>query len=780
MHDQTVGGLLMAQEEVGIRLTLKGRREAAAGLAATEEGLDDVSNAAQDVGRSGATAARGLERATDRRFSRGFLSIANAGRGVIGILGRGIATAARYGAVGVGILAVATASLSVKAIGLAGDARETASAFSTVLGPAARGVQGDLDRMSKRFGLYGPELQGAATGFATLGKQAGESRKGLAGFSTDMVRAGLDLSSFYNASSGDAFAALQSGLTGESESLKQFNIFMSDAALNAFALKRGLGETTQQMSEQEKIALRQSFILANLGDAQGDLARTSQGYANQQRAASNQTRSFLTMLGGPLTTAATGAFKGFNAIAKAGIGELEKRLPSLEKKAQAAAVTFERWGRNLAKDLPGAIASVSGAWDGFQAKLGSLSAGGTGDQLGILADNIRELGPALTEAKAQLPGLADALEVANVVTGFLADHSGLLADAMPALAAGFIAVKVAQAAGNVAALISLPLKLTDVIVTRQLAKANIQLAAAQGITAASSTGATVALGATTVATGGATVAAHGFSAALRANPIGAVVTVLALLVGGLILAYNKCDWFRSAVDRVWASMKVFYNSALVPIGRFLVGQLVPFILRVASGWLMMGRYGIQAFRYLLGAAFQAFDGILSAAEKGLGWIPQYGEKLKNARAAFNAFGDSTIDSLVAVEGKLKSAQSKIDQLARPRTAVITVEVRQPQIGTLADGSSFVEPRAAGGPVVAGRPYLVGEKRAEIFVPKVNGLIHPRVPDVRDMNSDDDSESGDWPGGGGGGAMEVNCRVYLNGKDITDSVETEVESRIARS
>lgn len=45
------------------------------------------------------------------------------------------------------------------------------------------------------------------------------------------------------------------------------------------------------------------------------------------------------------------------------------------------------------------------------------------------------------------------------------------------------------------------------------------------------------------------------NAALSANPIGLVVAGIALLVGGLILAYNKVGWFRTAVDAVWGALK---------------------------------------------------------------------------------------------------------------------------------------------------------------------------------------------------------------------------------
>lgn len=45
------------------------------------------------------------------------------------------------------------------------------------------------------------------------------------------------------------------------------------------------------------------------------------------------------------------------------------------------------------------------------------------------------------------------------------------------------------------------------------------------------------------------------------------------------------------------------------------------------------------------------------------------------------------------------------------------------------GTSYFPPapRALGGPVTAGTPYIVGEKRPELFVPNVSGRIIPKVP-----------------------------------------------------
>ena len=43
--------------------------------------------------------------------------------------------------------------------------------------------------------------------------------------------------------------------------------------------------------------------------------------------------------------------------------------------------------------------------------------------------------------------------------------------------------------------------------------------------------------------------------------------------------------------------------------------------------------------------------------------------------------------------------------------------------------SNIPGRANGGPVTAGKPYIVGERRAELFVPRTSGIIVPRIPDL---------------------------------------------------
>ena len=72
---------------------------------------------------------------------------------------------------------------------------------------------------------------------------------------------------------------------------------MTQTALDQYALQNGFGKTTDKMSEQEKVALRYSFVQSKLADASGDFARTSDSWANQTRILSLQMDSLKASIG---------------------------------------------------------------------------------------------------------------------------------------------------------------------------------------------------------------------------------------------------------------------------------------------------------------------------------------------------------------------------------------------------------------------------------------------------------------------------------------------------
>lgn len=123
-----------------------------------------------------------------------------------------------------------------------------------------------------------------------------------------------DVASFYNLSTDEAYTKLKSVFTGETETLKDLGVVMTQNALDQYALANGYGKTTAKMSEQEKTALRYQFVLDKLSLAQGDFARTSDSWANQTRVLSLRFNELKASLGQGFINLFTPIVQGINWV----------------------------------------------------------------------------------------------------------------------------------------------------------------------------------------------------------------------------------------------------------------------------------------------------------------------------------------------------------------------------------------------------------------------------------------------------------------------------------
>lgn len=58
------------------------------------------------------------------------------------------------------------------------------------------------------------------------------------------------------------------------------------------------------------------------------------------------------------------------------------------------------------------------------------------------------------------------------------------------------------------------------------------------------------------------VAQRGLNMAMRANPIGLIISAIMLLIGAFVMAYQNVDWFRNLVDTAWAAIKVAISAVV--------------------------------------------------------------------------------------------------------------------------------------------------------------------------------------------------------------------------
>jgi len=160
------------------------------------------------------------------------------------------------------------------------------------------------ETVAKRYlGVFGS----MATSFGFTTEQAldmSEQITGLVG----------DVASFYNLSSDESYIKLKSIFTGETESLKDLGVVMTQSALDQYALANGFGKTTSKMTEQEKVMLRYQFVQEKLANASGDFVRTQDSWANQTRVLALRWDSLKASIGQGLINALTPVLKLINRV----------------------------------------------------------------------------------------------------------------------------------------------------------------------------------------------------------------------------------------------------------------------------------------------------------------------------------------------------------------------------------------------------------------------------------------------------------------------------------
>lgn len=166
---------------------------------------------------------------------------------------------------------------------------------------------------------------------------------------------------------------------------------------------------------------------------------------------------------------------------------------------------------------------LNGKLDTLTAKLDSWIAGGGLERLADLLVNGVQLG-------AQKAG--DMLQKAGDSMAWCKEHTKTLKTGVKLLAAAFALVKLAEFNRTVSSGGNALLGLGKTVLTM-----------------------TGLLGGQAAATSTATVAQTGLNAALRANPVGFVITVLEALIAVGVLVYKNWDWLKAGAQSLWNKFK---------------------------------------------------------------------------------------------------------------------------------------------------------------------------------------------------------------------------------
>ena len=293
---------------------------------------------------------------------------------------------------------VSIASFSKEAIELGSDLQEVQNVvdvtFTTMneklnqFAQTAATTAGLSETMAKRF----------AGTFGAMAKSFRFTEQEAYTMATTLTQLAGDVASFYNLTQDEAYTKLKSVFTGETESLKELGVVMTETALNDFALRKGLGKTVNKMTEQEKVALRYQFVLEQLAGASGDFIRTQDSWANQTRILNLQFEQLKATIGQGLINMLTPVLKLIN---------------TLIAKLQQFAVAF----KNVTEALFGKATS---------------SGKGIADSLGAAADNSEDLASGITAAgkaaQKAVAGFDEITKLTDTAAGSSAATGGSVGD----------------------------------------------------------------------------------------------------------------------------------------------------------------------------------------------------------------------------------------------------------------------------------------------------------------------------------------------------------------
>lgn len=272
------------------------------------------------------------------------------------------------------------------AVQLGSDLTEVQNVVDVTFPRMSKQVDDFARNAAQSFGLSETMAKKFTGTFGAMAKAFGFSEGAAYDMSTTLTGLAGDVASFYNLSQDEAYTKLKSVFTGETETLKDLGIVMTQNALDSYALANGYGKVTAKMSEAEKVALRYKFVQDQLALATGDFTRTSDQWANQVRLLQLNFDSLKATIGQGLINVLTPVIQVINTI----IGKLMSLANAF--KSFTELITGKKGAGGVASAAASGMGAVTDAADNA-----SSAVSGTGGAAKKAAKDIKGMSTGIDE-----------------------------------------------------------------------------------------------------------------------------------------------------------------------------------------------------------------------------------------------------------------------------------------------------------------------------------------------------------------------------------------------
>ena len=625
-------------------------------------------------------------------FNRALSGIGNAATAPIRALGGIVDTLGKVGLAANGIRDIASSLGAVfnGPIQGASDVNEAMNKVQVVFGASAASVTDFAKTAATGLGQSQATALGALGTFGNLFVSMGMTTDAAAGMSKETVQLASDLASFNNIRPEEALEKLRAGLVGEAEPLRALGVNLSAAAIEAKALETNVGKTKDELTAADKATASFALILEQTKTAQGDFARTSTGFANAQRVIAAQFDDLKASMGQaflPTMEKVVGVFStmlpGAMAMVSGPIDEAGQAFADIGQEV----LTFIKTVQNIA-DVEG-VSFFTAALTALELRIGEVFGTtaqdvfhGFMDLVSDLTDTAGDLWDAFKEVAGFFAGeLLAAFGSSNTSGRTFGETLTMIGQEVKATTKEFTTwVKQINDATPQGELMRKVVEgLIVAFVTWKAATISTALAV-EAYTLAVALG-TAAKGAWTVATTAASIVSGAFSAVLgvaasafrvlnlviMANPIGALVAVLALAVAGLVYAYENSETFRQVVDAAFKAVSEAVTGAMATAIKW-IDEFVAWVgdapAKVAASALGIGAAIVDG---IVGGITSFRGKVKGVIEDLAGSLPEWVKKIlgiASPSTVFAGIGEDIVDGLTeGIDSAASNATAAVEDLA---------------------------------------------------------------------------------------------------------------------
>lgn len=181
--------------------------------------------------------------------------------------------------------AIALGAITGLSINAAKRAEAVRGAFTQTFRDMPTEARAAVDAIVRDFQRLGTDIEDNFTQLRSVLTALGVDAEQSLAIVDALQRRSLDIGAFRDVSDAEAFRAVISGITGETEPLKRFGIVVNETAVKAELLRMGFKGNAEQASEAAKVVARANIVLRQSAEMHGQVAREASTLTEQEKRA---------------------------------------------------------------------------------------------------------------------------------------------------------------------------------------------------------------------------------------------------------------------------------------------------------------------------------------------------------------------------------------------------------------------------------------------------------------------------------------------------------------